>query len=76
MTTSHGLVYEDSFAIGYNVHFLNGFGLLLWLPLCVACITIVLCGAKRTNWADDDYEGDLDARENSSLGILGRSLPS
>lgn len=74
MISSHGLVYEDSFAIGYNVHFLNGFGVLLWLPLCVACVTIVLCGAKRSNWNDEDY--DDDARENASLGILGRSLPT
>ena len=74
LISSHGLVYEDSFAIGYNVRFLNGFGILLWLPLCVACITIVLCGAKRSNWNDEDYEDD--ARENANLGILGRSLPT
>ena len=74
MVTSSGLVYEDSFAIGYNVHFLDGFGILLWLPLCIACATMVLCGAKRSNWNDEDY--DDEARDSSNLGILGRSLPT
>ena len=75
MTTSHGLIYEDSFAIAYNVHFLNGFGVLIWLPLCVACITIVLCGAKRTDWNEEYHEDE--AREvASNMGILGRTLPT
>ena len=74
MLTSNGLLYEDSFAIAYNVHFLNGFGVLLWLPLCIASVTIILCGAKRSNWNDED--DDDNARENASLGILGRSLPT
>ena len=71
--TSHGLLYEDVFHIGYNVHFLNGFGVLLWLPLIITALTILVCGAKRTNW-DEEEEGE---RDGDNLGILGRgSLPS
>jgi hypothetical protein len=72
LQTSHGLVYEDSFAIGYNVHFLNGFGSLLWLPLFFSFVAILVCGPMRPNWNDEELEDD--ARENPSLGILGRSL--
>jgi hypothetical protein len=74
MLTSHGLLYEDTYHIGYNVRFMDGFGTLLWLPLLVAALTIVLFGSKKSNWDDDD-EVDSD-REGHSLGILGRTLPS
>lgn len=74
MLTSHGLIYEDMFSIGYNVGFLDGLGVLLWLPLLVTAIVILLCGAKRTNW--DDEENDSSGREGQNLGILGRGLPT
>jgi len=66
LKTTHGLTYEDVFHIGYNVHFLDGFGLLLWLPLLVAGIPMLLCSRKK-NWEDDDFDGE---------GILGRELPT
>jgi hypothetical protein len=73
MHTTHGLIYEDMFSVGYNVRFLDGFGILLWFPLLVAAAVIVLCGAKRANWDEDEFDG---GREGHSLGILGRSLPT
>jgi hypothetical protein len=73
LKTTHGLMYEDTFHIGYNVHFMDGFGLLLWLPLVLAAIPIIFCGRKKLNWDDEDY--DDGARGERGLGILGR-LPS
>jgi len=73
MRTSHGLIYEDTFSIGYNVKFLDGFGTLLWLPLLVASAAILLCGAKKTNWDDEEFDG---GRDGHSMGILGRALPT
>lgn len=72
MFTSHGLVYEDSFSVGYNVFFMQGFGLLLWFPLVLVCIAVFLCGAKKTSWEDADDDDD----RGGGQGILGRSLPS
>lgn len=72
MMTSHGLLYEDVFQIGYNVRFLSGFGVLLWLPLLIASATILFCGTKKSNW-EEEVDND---REGRSLGILGRALPS
>ena len=73
MTTSHGLIYEDCFVTGYNVHFMAGFGVMLWLPLAIASLTIFMCGVKKANW-DDGEEGDEDREGNQ--GILGRALPT
>lgn len=72
--TSHGLLYEDTFHIGYNVHFMSGFDILLWLPLFIASATIFFCGVKKTNWNDDDFVDD--DRNGHNLGILGRTLAS
>lgn len=72
LTTSAGILHEDCFATGYNVHFMGGFGTLLWLPLLLAALTIVACGVKKANWDDDD---DSDY-ENRNQGILGRALPT
>ena len=71
--TTHGLVYEDIFQVRYNINFLDGFGVLLWLPLLLASTAILFCGAKKTNWDDEGYDG---GRDGSSLGILGRALPT
>jgi hypothetical protein len=73
LTTTHGLIYEDTFHLGYNVHFMDGFGLLLWLPLVLAAIPIVFCGRKKLNWDDEDYDDGV--RGERGLGILGRALP-
>ena len=73
LRTTHGLVYEDTFQVRYNINFLDGFGVLLWLPLVLASTAILFCGAKKTNWDDEEFDG---GREGSSLGILGRALPT
>jgi len=75
MQTSHGILYEDRFSIGYNVRFLDGFGILLWLPLLLASVGILLCGAKKANWDDEDFDDGV-RDGNSRLGILGRALPT
>jgi hypothetical protein len=74
MQTTHGIIYEDTFSIGYNVGFLDGFGILLWLPLLVSAVVILLCGAKKATWDDEDL--DTNSPGGQSLGILGRSLPT
>jgi hypothetical protein len=66
LKTTHGLIYEDTFHIGYNINYMEGFGILLWLPLVIACIVIFVLGTKPgTHWEDDDFQGDL----------LGGTLP-
>ena len=87
MQTSHGLMYEDTFSIGYNIHYLDGLDVFLWLPLLIAAIFIFLFGAsKRPNWNsrhdidehdDNDIEHYDNGRDGHSLGILGRAqLPT
>mmetsp|Transcript_4506 Transcript_4506/g.11353 ORF Transcript_4506/g.11353 Transcript_4506/m.11353 type:complete len:698 (+) Transcript_4506:1017-3110(+) len=72
MKTTHGLTYEDAFHLGYNVNYMDGFALLLWLPLTIATIGVFLMGTKKTHWDDDDYQGE----DNSGRqGILGGPLP-
>jgi hypothetical protein len=71
LKTTHGLVYEDIFHLGYNVNYMGGFGLLLWLPLVIASACILLCGTSKSHWDDDDYVGD---GRNGGQGILD-SLP-
>ena len=70
LKSTHGIIYEDTFHIGYNVNYMSGFGILLWLPLIIGSISIFVFGStKITNWEDDDYEGN-----DKNGGILG-SLP-
>jgi hypothetical protein len=71
LKTTHGLVYEDAFHIGYNVNYMDGFGLLLWLPLTIATVAAFLLGSRKTHWEDEDYQGDT---RNGKQGILG-NLP-
>jgi hypothetical protein len=68
LKSTHGLMYEDTFHLGYNVRYMDGFGLLLWLPLAIASICIFLCGTKKAHWEDEDYNGD---DQNGRQGILG-----
>lgn len=72
LKTTHGLVYEDTFHIGYNVNYMDGFALLLWLPLTIATIGVFLMGTRKGHWDDDDYQGD---NRNGRQGILGSDLP-
>eukprot|EP00980_Cylindrotheca_fusiformis_P024947 scaffold12769_cov141-Cylindrotheca_fusiformis.AAC.7 len=69
LKSTHGIIYEDAFQIGYNVNYMKGFGMLLWLPLVIASLCIVLLGNRTSHWEDDDYEGD------GQNGILGSPLP-
>merc|ERR1712194_653348 len=46
LKTSHGLMYEDAFHLGYNVNYMSGFSILLWLPLTIATILVFILGAK------------------------------
>lgn len=71
MKSTHGIYYEDIFHVGYNVHFMDGFGLLLYLPLFLAAIPIFFCSKKKANWDDDDFGED--ERDGKGLGILGRA---
>jgi hypothetical protein len=72
LKTTHGIVHEDTFHLGYNVDYMKGFGVMLWLPLLLASICILLCGTRKINWDDEDYvEGD----GNGGKGILGYALP-
>jgi hypothetical protein len=73
LSTSHGLVYEDVYHLGYNVHYMSGFGTLLWIPLVFFSLVIVLYGTRINNSERDD-DGVLG---NESAGrSRGRALPT
>ena len=59
LKTSHGLIYEDAFHIGYNVNYMGGFSLLLWLPLTIATICVFLMGAKKSQEFQSNGQGIL-----------------
>ncbi|CAJ1936648.1 unnamed protein product [Cylindrotheca closterium] len=65
LTTTHGITYEDTFHIGYNLSYMEGFGTLLWLPLLIGAATILVMGVRQAQWDDEEYEGD----------VLGSPLP-
>ena len=73
LKTTHGVIYEDIFHLGYNVHYMDGYATLLWLPLCLAAFFIVVCSRKKANW--DDEDADVLARGRSQ-GILGSNSDS
>jgi hypothetical protein len=64
-------VYEDAFHIGYNVNYMDGFGMLLWLPLTIATVAAFFMGSRKQHWDADDYQSD---DRNGKQGILG-NLP-
>jgi hypothetical protein len=72
LKTTHGIIYEDTFHVGYNVNYMKGFGMMLWLPLLISAICIFLCGTRKSHWDDEDYDGD---DRNGRQGILGGPLP-
>jgi hypothetical protein len=72
MKSTHGIYYEDIFHVGYNVHFMDGFGLLLYLPLFLAAIPIFFCSKKKANWDDDDFGED--ERDGKGLGISRKGV--
>ncbi|KAL7496238.1 hypothetical protein ACHAWT_005887 [Skeletonema menzelii] len=66
LRTTHGIVYEDTFHIGFNVDYMGGLWLVVFLPLVLASIPIFMF-RKKPNWEEDeDYGG-------SRGGILGRA---
>jgi len=66
LKTTHGLTYEDAFHIGYNVNYMSGFSILLWLPLTIAAMFVILLGNKKSrSWEDGEYES------SDKKGILG-----
>ncbi len=68
LRTTHGLQYEDIFHLGYNVHYMDGFALLLWLPLLLAALLILFCSRQRATWDEDGYD---DGARGKNQGILG-----
>jgi hypothetical protein len=68
MVSTHGIVYEDSFHIGWNVNYMGNLWLIVCLPLVLASIPILFF-KRKANWKEDDDFGD-NAR---GLGILGLS---
>lgn len=42
LRTTHGIVYEDTFHIGWNVNYMGGLWLIVCLPLILAAIPILL----------------------------------
>jgi len=66
LRTTHGIVYEDTFHIGFNVDYMGGLWLIVFLPLVLASIPIFMF-RRKPNWEEDeDYGG-------SRNGILGRA---
>jgi hypothetical protein len=92
MHTSHGIIYEDTFTVAYNTHFLDGLGVWLWLPLVLSALAIFVMGSalaifvmgasREKHWnrmdvADGDTEYADNGREGHTMGRLGRSpLPT
>ena len=72
LKSTHGLVYVDTFHLGYNVNYMDGFGMLLWMPLAIATICVIFCGTSKAHWEDEEYEAD---DRNGRHGILGGPLP-
>ena len=67
MVSTHGIVYEDTFHIGWNVNYMGGLWLIVCLPLVLASIPILLF-KRKPNWKEDDDFGGDNVR---GLGILG-----
>ena len=42
MTTTHGIVYDDTFHVGWNVNYMGGLWLIVCLPLVLASIPILM----------------------------------
>jgi hypothetical protein len=42
MITTHGIVYEDTFHVGWNVNYMGGLWLIVCLPLLLASIPILM----------------------------------
>ncbi|KAL7536549.1 hypothetical protein ACHAXR_007234, partial [Thalassiosira sp. AJA248-18] len=69
LSTTHGIVYEDTFHVGWNVNYMGGLWLIVCLPLILAAIPILLF-KRKPNWEEDEDYG------TRGTGILGRTPPS
>jgi len=68
LRTTHGIVYEDTFHIGFNVNYMGGLWWIVCFPLIVATVPILMF-RRKPNWEEDeDYGG-------RGTGILGRMPP-
>jgi len=47
LRTTHGIVYEDSFHIGWNVNYMGGLWLIVCLPLILAAIPILMFRVRK-----------------------------
>lgn len=72
LRTTHGIVYEDTFHLGFNVDYMGGLWLIVCLPLVLAAIPILMF-RRKPNWEDDDYGNG--SNYGSRSGILGRTPP-
>jgi len=68
LMTTHGIVYEDTFHLGWNVNYMGGLWLIVCLPLILAAIPILMF-KRKPNWEEDEDYGSRGA------GILGREPP-
>ena len=68
LRTTHGIVYEDTFHVGFNVNYMGGLWVMVFVPLVIAT-ALVLMKVRKPNWKEDeDYGG-------RGTGILGRAVP-
>mmetsp|Transcript_16506 Transcript_16506/g.23465 ORF Transcript_16506/g.23465 Transcript_16506/m.23465 type:complete len:1122 (+) Transcript_16506:215-3580(+) len=71
LRTSHGLVFEDVFHLGYNINYADGLVMIFLIPLAIFIVPL-FCFRKKSNWENDEDAGD-GSRE---IGTLGKSLPT
>lgn len=65
---SNGIVYEDTFTVAYNVGFLDGLGMLLWLPLLIVSTVVLFYGKDDSD--ERDRQDDADSVGGAILGRL------
>lgn len=68
LKTTHGLVYEDTFHVGFNVNYTGGLWMIVCIPLVIAT-ALVLMKTRKPNWEEDEDYG------SRGTGILGRTPP-
>jgi hypothetical protein len=77
LTTTHGIVYEDMFSIGYNVNHLEGLSYLLVVPLITFALMLVACGSTKSrgkvNWREREEGLDyVEPEEDDGFAMNGR----
>jgi len=64
LRSTHGIVYEDSFHLGWNVNYMGHMWIIVYLPLLLLA-PLLLSKKTPSDWQDDDYNTDKRG------GILG-----